>query len=87
MKTVWKYPIYFGTTELEVPDGGKFIMADNQHPTGDQMFVWALVDPNASTTIRKIIVLATGETSEENLEYIHSIEDSHNYHWHIFEVI
>jgi hypothetical protein len=89
MKTVWKYQINSsGITELYIPDGAEFITTNLQHLTGDQIYVWILCDPNASTTLRKVIVLETGEYTDENLgNYVHTITDSHNYVFHIFEIL
>lgn len=56
-----KYPLTIGTTEVELPRGAKILTVDMQ---GDDLCLWAVVDPMAKTDVRLFRVFGTGHTIE-----------------------
>jgi hypothetical protein len=85
VKTIWKYPIYFGaqTTELDMPMGAKVIAAAMQDnvPT-----VWAWVDPERPVVRRRIAIVGTGLGAPEydEAEHVATVLDG-PFVWHVFD--
>lgn len=57
-RAVWKYSLQPGMNDLAVPTGAKFLYATAQYDTG---VVYALVDPEAKTEMRRVLVVGTGQ--------------------------
>jgi hypothetical protein len=70
MLKVFKYGLEWYLTEISLPVNARVLAVDSQ---GNQPFLWALVNPHASRTVkRKFLILATGqETKEKLLDLIH----------------
>lgn len=57
MKTIWKYKLSEETSDILMPIGAKILTVAMQDGSPH---IWALVDPENSGSIRKIIVVGTG---------------------------
>ncbi len=57
--TVWKFnlPNYHTEIHISMPSGARILSVGNQR---GQLVLWALVDPNAGTSMRKFMVCETG---------------------------
>ena len=57
-KTIWKYPLKLTVGQnISFPIGAEFLTVQVQ---GDNICLWALVDPEADTEIRFIEIFGTG---------------------------
>ena len=84
MQTVFKYPIPRLETivELELPSCARIL---HVYPQGENLCVWALVNPhNKTTEIKRLRIAGTGHPIEGNWSYLTSVHES-VFVWHIFE--
>jgi hypothetical protein len=87
-KTIWKYPLVGGTTELKIPHEGAVLAVQTQDETP---WMWVLVDPDAPLGTRRFRVFGTGQPidladEDEYLgwAYIGTFQ-SPPFVWHVFE--
>lgn len=87
-RVVHKYEVPFGESALTLPRGAELLHVATQpkDPQGTEgVFVWALVDPDASHTIMQIGYFATGEPIPAGAEYIGTaITPDKTFVWHVF---
>ena len=57
MKTIWKYIISDPISDIRLPQGAQLLTIAEQH---GKIALWALVDPQAPSTIRRVQVVGTG---------------------------
>ena len=63
-RTIWKFSLTFpGKAEVSMPAGAKVLLAREQ---GNNICVWAEVDPNANPMIRQFAVYGTGNPMPAN---------------------
>lgn len=70
MKTIWKYRLEPGTTELQIPGGAQILTVQEQF---NGPCVWALVDPTREKETVRFHVYGTGHlinVPTEKLYYI-----------------
>lgn len=68
---------------VQMPVGAEVLHADCQ---GNQVFVWALVDPDAEMETRRFGVFGTGHPVPEDARHIGTcIERNWGLVWHVFE--
>lgn len=68
MKQVWKFPLFMGSGNIEMPVGAEILHVAEQN---GQMCLWALVDPHALSEGRRFMVIGTGhEIVEPVLRHI-----------------
>lgn len=81
MRKVWKFELNIGPTTLEMPIEAEVVYVDIQAgvPT-----LWALVDPELPTGIRRFCVRGTGHPILEGEVYVGTWQ-SPPYMWHLFE--
>lgn len=91
MKVIHKFPIPLkgATSSVEMPRGAKLLHFDAQ---GDELFLWALVDPESATRYRTFFIVGTGHTlPEQNIhisEHVGScLMRNGALVWHLFEVV
>lgn len=86
MKTVYKYKLSSPLgiiTKVSLPKGSTVLSAGFQ---ANDFYIWALVDTEQPTEVRKFIVYGTGwEIDEDNVCPIDTVFQG-PYVWHIFEV-
>ena len=88
MKTIFKYKL--GTTDhqdIEFPKGAELISAQ---AIGEDLFVWAKVDPEQHMEKREIRVIGTGHQvyDDEKLRHLGTTQMfGGTLIWHVFEVI
>lgn len=88
MKTIFKYIL--GTTgnqDIEFPKGAELISAQ---AIGEDLFIWAKVDPEQHMEKREIRVIGTGHQvyDDEKLRHLGTTQMfDGTLIWHIFEVI
>ena len=83
---VYKYPIKIDDiVELELPAGAEILHVESQN---DNLFLWALVDPEKPTLHRRIRIAGTGHTIKENIiRYINTFTLYEKALWfHVFEI-
>jgi len=61
MSCIWKFPLYLGTNELNVPRGARILALREQ---GEIPCLWMLVDPEAPTEKRTFRMHGTGHAIE-----------------------
>ena len=85
MKTIYKWTLTVGMTELQMPAGAKVLTAQMQ---GDQPQLWALVDPTQPKERRVFVIYGTGNSVPDNPgEYVATFQmDGGALVWHVFEV-
>jgi len=86
MKIIFKYAIKWrGATTVKMPLGAKVIHADAQ---GDELVLWAIVNPNTEVIEKTFEVFYTGEeifSFEHPYSHISTIQ-SDGLVYHIFEI-
>ncbi len=87
MKKIWKYTLAVSDHPVITMQKGAIILSvDVQHGAGVQ--VWALVDPEAPTELRRFRVAGTGHPLEEDIELLRFIGTVQmmggQLVWHIF---
>lgn len=85
MKTIWKF-VLEPSIELEMPKGAQILSV---HAQGENINLWALVDPKAEIEKRKFVAFGTGHNvPDQPMEFIGT---AHPYNgqlvFHVFEVI
>jgi hypothetical protein len=61
MKTIWKFPLAVADIQaIEMPVGARLLDVQMQRATGDQVCLWALVDPSNMKCKRWISIHGTG---------------------------
>jgi hypothetical protein len=84
-KAVWKYPLFLGKNELELPRGSRILYVgdDNGIPT-----LWALVAtaPEYPREIRNLVVRGTGHPVDPLVEEYIGTWQAPPYVWHLFEL-
>ncbi len=89
MKVVHKFPVALAGgsgSGIEMPRGARLLHFDAQ---GDELFLWALVDPNEAMDVRTFFIVGTGHTLPE-LRYRHvgsCLMRGGGLEWHLFEVL
>lgn len=85
MTTIFKFPIELnGLQIVSMPEGAQILTAQMQ---GDQLCLWATVNPHAPAEPRIIRVFGTGhQIVGKTVKYIATVQHS-GYVWHIFEDI
>lgn len=90
MKTIWKYIIYYGQNEYEMPKGAKILSAQLQD---DNICIWALVEPENEKEVRIIEIFGTGwpldlvnTKDEDKYKFIVTIQRG-GFVQHLFEII
>ena len=91
MKVVHKFPVPLrgAMSSVGMPKEAKLLHFDAQ---GDELFVWALVDPDELMEYRTFFIAGTGHTLPEQNIHIHEHVGSCMMRngalvWHLFEVI
>ena len=84
MRTVYKYQLDLGTTELELPANAEIITVGKE-PRG-KYSLWAIVDSTAPLVKKEFIILGTGHEIPNNAWYIKSFRDI-SFVWHVFELV
>jgi len=89
MKTIHKYKLGFPLEikDVEFPKGAELLDAQ---AVGEEVFVWAKVDPEQPVEKRTIRTLGTGHQvpEDENLKHIGTTQMfGGKLIWHIFEVL
>jgi len=83
-KAIWKYPLFLGKNELELPRGSRIVHVgdDNGIPT-----LWALVNitPEHPREVRNLIIKGTGHPVSQVEDYIGTWQ-APPYVWHLFEL-
>lgn len=84
MKTIYKYKLQPGRTVLDMPDGAKVLTVQTQ---GDDVCLWALVEPNKPTTRRFFDVYGTGhQMPADPGAYVATFQMGGSaLVWHVFE--
>lgn len=84
MKTIWKFALSPHTIEIDMPNGSQVLCANEQNGS---IYIWAIVDPNATLVKRKFRVIGTGWEFENGLLiYISTVELANgNLIFHVFE--
>lgn len=85
--TVWKFSLPNYDSILKMPRGAVVLSAAKQ---GDDICIWALVDPKLEVEDRKFSAIGTGHPVPFDAKFVDTIH-THDYLgfnlvWHIFEV-
>lgn len=88
-KVVWKFFLKPSIESISMPIGAEVLSIQSQ---GDDVCLWALVDPKQALEKRKFVVLATGQevlfTEWENVKYISTLQfPIEGLVFHAFEII
>ncbi len=83
MKTIFKYPLTPGSTDVMLPEGSKLLTVQMQH--GEPM-LWALVDTARPKKLSTIVVYGTGHLMPDDPgDYIATFQmEEGNLVWHAF---
>jgi len=84
MKTIYKYTLVLGSTNLKMPIGAKILTAQKQD---GQLRLWALIDTETEQPMetRHFMVYGTGDVLPKNPgTYLSTLQDG-SYVWHVFE--
>jgi hypothetical protein len=83
--TVFKYPVRIEEGQnIKMPTGAKLLSLGAQ--AGD-LFMWALVNPEASKVMRRVSVVGTGWLTPElsDMTYISTYQTHGLSVWHLFD--
>lgn len=84
---IFKYPLVQDPTSLqtvEMPDNALMLHAGEQY---GELYVWAMVIPEATKVNYKFFVIGTGENMdhlEMSCKFLNSVQMSNGLVWHIF---
>lgn len=89
MRTIYKYMLNVGTTEIELPSGYKILKVATLEETH---WIWIEVEVDNPIEVLKIITIGTGHFlgDSENVEYIDTVfEDIFGQIlvWHLYKVL
>jgi hypothetical protein len=96
MTTIWKFQLRVWSIwrsdcrqfeqEIAVPTAARFLSAQIQ---GDQLCLWALVNPKAPLQLKRIVILGTGHpVPTEQMRFIDTVQmENGALIWHIFECL
>lgn len=81
-RQVWKFPLTY-LDRLEMPKGATILSCQ---PQGEQVCLWALVDPAAEKEIRECATIGTGWTIDDvaRVAYVGTVQVG-EFVWHVFE--
>jgi hypothetical protein len=84
MKTIHKFVLDYGTTNISLPLCSEVLTAQMQH---DAICLWVAVDTDQATCIRTFIVKGTGHAlPERGLRYVSTVQEGGGaLVWHVFE--
>lgn len=86
-KKVFKYPLTHSINNIDLPDGAQVLTVQMQ---GNEVMMWALVDPNALPKRREFQVVETGQkfTFDDRTPpvYIETVQMGVMV-WHVFEIV
>lgn len=86
-KKIFKYPLEIEKEQtIEIPANARILTVKTQ---GNQIYLWAMVNPDHIPEKRKIRIYGTGHPVDiENIIYIGTVmTESENFVWHVFEAI
>ena len=86
MKTVWKFRLE-PEILIDMPTGAELLSV---HGIGHDIFVWALVDPDALTEERRFLVFGTGHAIHDDMSMRFvgtAILDGGSLVFHVFEKV
>lgn len=84
MKTIWKIELTGHSTVVQMPVGAEILHVG--HQGGDELFVWALVDPTKPNGDRLLEAVGTGHwTAYRAAEHHGTVVMPSGMVWHIFE--
>lgn len=71
---VYKFgPLMFGTNVVKMYTGAQILTAQLQH---EQLYVWALVNPDLPSIMRHLMVVPTGQAFDSTgLEWLATVQD------------
>jgi hypothetical protein len=84
MKTIWKFPLEI--TDRQIVDMPHECAPLTVQMQFGQLYLWAIVDPEKSTTGHPIIIAGTGNPLSEEVDgftYIGSFHER-RFVWHVF---
>jgi hypothetical protein len=79
---IWKYSLDEHFQEVEIPLAGKVIHVGQQ---GGAPTIWAIVDPEQQSHVRRFYVVATGGVVPTPAVYHGTVQMPSGLVWHIFE--
>lgn len=88
VKVVYKYMLG-QVSAIKMPKGAQILTVKEQ---GDEIFLWALVDPLAESEQRNFVVFGTGheiyDYAEDGMKYLGTVHlDSGRLVFHVFELL
>jgi len=84
---IWKYLIPGSSNELDIPKNSRLLSVGLKDK---EIYLWALVDPEAEQESKIVHVFATGEGITYNtgaLKFIGTVIDEDGLVWHVFEEV
>ena len=85
MKTIWKFALSVGRTEISVPRSSELLSVQEQHKKAT---IWVLVPDEAQMETRTFLGVMTGQTidTDKTLTFIDTVQlDDGHCVLHIFE--
>ena len=84
MKQVWKFQLSGYSSVVQMPSGAEILHVD--HQGGDEIFVWAMVDPTRPKGDRLFEAVGTGQwTHYRAAEHLATVTMPSGMVWHVFE--
>lgn len=81
-KTIWKYELKQGTTEIIMPTGAEILTVQNQ---GEHPMLWVLVEPDNKPQTRRFTIFGTGWPMDDySGDYVATFQQG-SFVWHVFE--
>lgn len=90
MKSVYKYPLTAAVNGINMPGGAKVLSVQEQPGfmgMGHGVYLWAEVDPKATTEKRVFRLVATGGQIDPAWLYVGTVVQASGYVWQVYEVI
>lgn len=84
MRTIHKYTLDYGHTEIPLPCGAEVLTAQPQH---DAICLWAAIDTEQAMELRTFLVKGTGHPlPDRGLRYVGTVQEAGGrLVWHVFE--
>ncbi len=84
MKKIYKYSLpKHGLNVIRMPKDSAILHVGAQ---GQMLCMWAPVNEDCELSFRSFYVVATGESVDDDLQYIGTIQEG-SFVWHVFELV
>jgi hypothetical protein len=81
---IWKFNLQPGVmNKIEMPRNARLLSVGCQY---GELVIWAVVVPSNTPRLRNVLVVGTGQSSQETVgTFVGTIQDHRDLVWHVFD--